>query len=96
MRVLAVQMWGHPGFGDLEVDFSDRDGRAARLVVVAGENGCGKTAILEAIFNAFAPNALLLNTQRKLAPGRYRVLIETDEQNRSTRFNVAIAPETFD
>nr|WP_294555358.1 AAA family ATPase [uncultured Rhodopila sp.] len=96
MRVLAVQMWGHPGFGDLEVDFSDRDGRAARLVVVAGENGCGKTAILEAIFNAFAPNALLLNTQRKLAPGRYRVLIETDEQNRSTRFNGAIAPETFD
>jgi predicted ATP-binding protein involved in virulence len=76
MRVLAVQIWDHPGFGHLEVDLSGSDGRASRLVVVAGENGCGKTAILEAIFNALAPGAFLLNTQRRLAPGRYRVLIE--------------------
>lgn len=95
MRVLAVQILGHPGFGDLEVDLSGSDGRAARLVVVAGENGCGKTAVLEAIFNALAPTQLLVNTARKLAPGRYRILVETDVPNLSTAFTGAIPPEIF-
>jgi predicted ATPase len=95
VRVLAVQILGHPGFGDLEVDLSGSDGRAARLVVVAGENGCGKTAVLEAIFNALAPTQLLVNTARKLAPGRYRILVETDVPNLSTAFTGAIPPEIF-
>jgi ABC-type transport system involved in cytochrome c biogenesis ATPase subunit len=89
VRILAVQIQDHPGFGNLEVDFSGDDGRAARIVVVAGENGCGKTAILEAICNALAPSSLLQNLSRKLAPGRYRVLVETDGPNLSTTFNGA-------
>jgi hypothetical protein len=42
-----------------------------------------------------APSNLLANTQRKLAPGQYRVLIETDGPNLSKRFTSAIAPEIF-
>ncbi len=95
MRVLAVQIWGHPGFGDLEVDFGTGDGPAARLVVVAGENGTGKTAVLEAIFNALAPSQLLANHPRKLAPGRYRVMVEIDAPNIHKGFSGPITPEVF-
>jgi hypothetical protein len=36
------------GIGQLELDFLGPDGRPNGLVVLAGPNGCGKTAILEA------------------------------------------------
>ncbi len=89
MRVRAVQIWDHAGFGDLEVDFSDAGGRASRLVVLAGENGSGKTAILEAIFAAVAPTEVVAGPVRKLAPGHYRVLIETDGLNWSRSFGAS-------
>ncbi|MGN0711796.1 MAG: AAA family ATPase [Anaerovoracaceae bacterium] len=36
-------------FGDLELDFYKNENEAYNTIVLAGENGCGKTAILEAI-----------------------------------------------
>ena len=94
MRILAVKIEDHPGLGNLEVDFKSANGHAARLVVVAGENGCGKTAVLDAIFAAIAPTALL-SSSRKLATGNYRILIETDTLNESNAFRTPIAPELF-
>ena len=94
MRILAVEIRNHPGLGDLDLDFSGDDGRAARLVVIAGENGSGKTAVLEAIFAALAPSHLL-NSSPRLAPGKYRILVQTDEPNTSAYFNSGIDPETF-
>ncbi len=55
MRVAEVEIENHPGLGYLHVDFRGSDGQPSRVVVIAGENGCGKTALLEAIFSALAP-----------------------------------------
>ena len=93
MRIAGVEIRDHPGFGDLDVDLRGPDGRAARLVVLAGENGCGKTAVLEAIFAALAPSDLLRQPPVRLAPGRYRVLLELDVSNTSNAFNAPGAPE---
>lgn len=96
MRVLAVQIWGHPGFGDLELDFSGSDGRATRLVVIAGENGCGKTAVLNTIFSAIAPAQFLAVGPRLLPSGRYRIMLETDSVNCSKSFlKLPVADNTF-
>lgn len=99
MRVAAIEIRGHPGLGDLDIDLRGTDGRAARLVVVAGENGSGKTALLEAIFAALAPSRLLVNGPHRLAPGRYRVLLEPGVPNTWEGFNSVITspglPETF-
>ena len=95
MRVLAVEIRNHPGLGDFNIDFREKDGRAARLAVIAGENGCGKTAVLEAIFAALAPSFLLLNSPRRLAPGKYRILLETDSTSASIQFHSTSAPEPF-
>lgn len=93
MRVAAIEIRDHPGFGDLDVDLRGPDGRAARLVVLAGENGCGKTAVMEAIFAALAPSALLAQPPSRMAPGRYRVLLEIDAPNTSSTFSAPGAPE---
>lgn len=49
MRIARLEIRNHPGIGDLDLNFLKADGTIPRLVVLAGENGCGKTAILNAI-----------------------------------------------
>lgn len=53
MRIAGVVVKGHPALGDLSLDFRNAAGRASETVVLAGENGCGKTVLLELIYEAF-------------------------------------------
>lgn len=47
MRVAALWIRHNPFLGDIDLDFRGTDGQAMRHVVIAGANGCGKTAVLE-------------------------------------------------
>ena len=49
MLIKRVELKNHPGIGNIDVDFCDDEGKAYRSVVLAGGNGTGKTAVLEAI-----------------------------------------------
>ena len=49
MSIRHIQWSGHSSLGNLELDFTDDDGQPYRTIVIAGENGTGKTSILEAI-----------------------------------------------
>ena len=53
MLIKSVHLRGHPGVGDLDLDFTDGAGNGFRTVVLAGGNGSGKTAVLEAIQRVF-------------------------------------------
>lgn len=46
MRVARVEIENHPAIGSIDVDFTDGDGNPAHLVVIAGQNGCGKPPYL--------------------------------------------------
>lgn len=48
MKIVRVKLTNHPGIGDIDLDLTD-NGSVPQVVVLAGGNGCGKTAILEAI-----------------------------------------------
>lgn len=54
VRIRRIELRGHPGVGDLSVSFLGEDNTAYDLVVVAGGNGSGKSAILEAIHAAMS------------------------------------------
>ncbi len=60
MKIVRVKLINHPGIGDLDLDLTD-NGSAPQVVVLAGGNGCGKTAILEAIQSTFGSNGTALN-----------------------------------
>ena len=47
MAIRCAQWNNHPSLGDLELDFMKSNGQAYRTIVIAGENGSGKTSILE-------------------------------------------------
>lgn len=67
----------HPALGNLSLDFRDSTGKANKTVILAGENGCGKTAILETIFKALGPPSALSRLEGERT--RATVFIEPDE-----------------
>ncbi len=78
MRVVSVKITGHPGFGDLYVDFSSSDGRTSKFVVIAGENGTGKSAILDCIFKALGPDVFTIGQPKGFPAEECNVVVEAD------------------
>jgi predicted ATP-binding protein involved in virulence len=52
MRIKSLKLKDHRVLGDLELDFTVGD-RVADNIIIAGENGCGKTALLNVINGFF-------------------------------------------
>lgn len=50
LKILSVAFVGHPVLGNLELDFCDESGNPADTILIAGENGTGKSSILEALY----------------------------------------------
>src|ERR1041385_6729412 len=52
MRIRRISFRGHAALGDLNLDFTDpATGETFHTVILAGENGSGKTLILDEIFS---------------------------------------------
>lgn len=51
MKILSIEFQNHSILGNLRLDFTDKEGNPVDTVILAGENGCGKTTILEEISN---------------------------------------------
>lgn len=54
-----VKWDNHPVLGNLELDFTLADGSIAKTIVFAGENGSGKTTILESLNEFLTLNGML-------------------------------------
>ena len=59
LKILSVAFVGHPVLGNLELDFCDESGNPADTILIAGENGTGKSSILEALYGIAFPIWLL-------------------------------------
>lgn len=51
-RITKIRFDSHPVLGGLEFDFTDRTGRPVDTVIVAGENGVGKSKLIEALYSS--------------------------------------------
>lgn len=60
IKLRKIKFDKHPILGDLSLDFTLPDGKAADIIILAGENGSGKSTILNEIFNL--PKNLVHNT----------------------------------
>ena len=56
IALASLSIEGFRGIEPLELDFHGPDGNPNQLVVLAGPNGCGKTAVLEAAILAARPS----------------------------------------
>ena len=49
-RIKSIKFKNHPVLGDLSLDFTDDSGNAVDTVIFAGENGTGKSTVLNALY----------------------------------------------
>lgn len=50
MKIISIQFINDELLGDLVLDLSDPQNHAVDTIIFAGENGCGKTSIMEALY----------------------------------------------
>ena len=50
-KIRKISFSHHPVLGDLSLDFCGSDGRAVETVIIAGENGTGKSTVLNELYN---------------------------------------------
>jgi predicted ATPase len=60
MRIRNIKYKNHPLFGNTEFDFTDEKGNSVNTIIIAGENGVGKSLLLNDIFD-FSNNKLSEN-----------------------------------
>ena len=53
MKIRKLHIKNYKVFNDLELDFTDANGKTLDTIVLAGVNGCGKTTVLEIIRKMF-------------------------------------------
>ena len=50
MKFRSIAFENHPILGDCHFDFRDINGNSINTIIIAGENGCGKTVLLNELF----------------------------------------------
>ena len=53
MKIKSIELTNNSFFGNLSIDFVDSLGNIMDNIVIAGENGCGKTQFLNIIYDFF-------------------------------------------
>ena len=51
MKIKSIKFKNHPILKNLELDFCDANGNAADTVIIAGENGTGKSSLLNYLYS---------------------------------------------
>lgn len=62
MKIRKIEFTNHPIFDDLKLDFTDSNGKTINTIIIAGENGVGKSLLLNTIFEF--SNLTLANDKR--------------------------------
>lgn len=61
IKIKRIKFYNHNILGDLDLDFCDSNGNPYNNVILAGENGSGKSTVLNFIYNVFdSPQAFEL------------------------------------
>ena len=51
MKFRKISFENHPILGNMSLDFTDENGNTIDSIIIAGENGCGKSVLLDELFN---------------------------------------------
>lgn len=65
MKFRKIEFEKHPILGTLSLNFTDTEGKTIDTIILAGENGCGKSVLLNELFE-YNPTALYNNKSGKV------------------------------
>ena len=72
MKFRKITFEDHPILGNISIDFTDKEGKTIDNIIIAGENGCGKSVLLNELFE-FNPTGIhdktgKITTEIELSP----------------------------
>lgn len=70
-KIRKVKFDNHPILKNLELDFCDKNGNAVDTVIFAGENGCGKSTIINALYEIASYSI------------EYPIIVEVEKENKN-------------
>ena len=56
-RIKSISFKNHPILGNLHLSFCDLSGNPVDTVIIAGENGVGKSAVIDSVYQAVCFNS---------------------------------------
>jgi len=89
MKFRKIEFINHPILGDVKFDFTDTKGRTVDTIILAGENGCGKSLLLS-FLNSYNPSISAKDLGFSL-----KVEVELSEDNLKTLLEDKIFNNTF-
>ena len=66
MRLIGLQVVNNAVLGDVTLELYDENGNIFDTIIFAGENGCGKTTLLNIISDSGSRKNFNINEKRKL------------------------------
>ena len=66
MRLIGLQVFNNAVLGDVTLELHDENGNIFDTIIFAGENGCGKTTLLNIISDSGSRKSFNINEKRKL------------------------------
>ena len=85
-KIRKIQFTNHPILKNIELDFVGTDGKAVDTVIFAGENGCGKSTIINELYNSILGQAVSNVTEYEINGEIYTVQkIKTSERSYTSK-----------
>ncbi|OYU79356.1 MAG: hypothetical protein CFE23_14400 [Flavobacterium sp. BFFFF1] len=76
MKIRKIEFTNHPIFNNLKLDFTDENGKTINTIILAGENGVGKSLLLN---NIFEFSNLNLNSERRDEKRKFEIELSNEE-----------------
>jgi len=76
MKIRKIEFTNHPIFDNLKLDFTDKDGKTLNTIIIAGENGVGKSLLLNEIFNF---SKLTLSNEKRDEKRKFEIEVSDEE-----------------
>jgi ABC-type cobalamin/Fe3+-siderophores transport system ATPase subunit len=93
MKLQSLQFIDHKILGNLKLDFCDQNGKPVDTVILAGENGTGKSTVLNELYNIFTYQNTPLSVIVQYIDGNNKIKLDYHPNNsgdlyvRSNSFN---------
>ena len=64
IKIRKVEYIGHPILGDFKVDFTDLNNKSVDTIIIAGENGVGKSTLLNSLYSLCSNSMPISNIEK--------------------------------
>ena len=96
-KIKSIKFIEHPVLAGLEFDFSNRNGNIADTVIIAGENGVGKSKLMDAIYSAVShASPITAHFEMEVRIGTHEKRLSFDPKGRLSHVKVVSGGTEYD